>query len=161
MSADVLDLFGNAWVDKPAKRGRPVHDVTKRTRRRVSMLVALGWGNPRIASTVGVTLPTLHKHYFYELRQRDQARDRLEARRLEVAWELAEGGNVGALREFARLLDRNDRMEAERSMGAVSADQKPPTDTGKKVTDKLRAMEADAELAAQLELEAQDNVSLN
>ena len=87
-----IDLFGRPYVVKPTKRGRPPHDVTKKTRNRVSMLVALGWGNPRIASTLGVTLPTLHKYYFYELGQRDEARDRMELRRLELAWELAEKG---------------------------------------------------------------------
>ena len=98
----IFDLFGNPYVEKPSKRGRPPHEVTLKTRNRVSMLVALGWTNPRVAAALGVTLPTLHKHYFYELRQREVARDRLDMRRLELAWELAESGNVGAFKEIGR-----------------------------------------------------------
>lgn len=156
-----FDLFGNPYVERPTKRGRPPHEVTKKTRNRVSMLVALGWANPRSASALGVTLPTLHKHYFYELRQRDVARDRLELRRLELAWEMAEAGNVGAFKEFGKMLERNDRMEIEREMGA-----RPKEDgksaaaerVGKKVIDKQRAVDADADLMAELEREASHNV---
>jgi hypothetical protein len=157
-----FDLFGNPWVDRPTKRGRPPHEVTVRSRNRVSMLLALGWANPRIAAALGVTLPTLHKHYFYELRQREVARDRLELRRLELAWDLAEDGNVGAFKEFGKLLDRNDVMKAEQSMGstapeAVQSAPAPVERVGKKILDEQRAMDADAALTAELELEATQN----
>ncbi|MCO6386361.1 hypothetical protein [Aliihoeflea sp. 40Bstr573] len=158
MADAVFDLFGNPWVEKPKRRGRPVHEVSQRNRNRVSMLVALGWANPRIATVLGITLPTLHKHYFYELRQREGARDQLEVRRLELAWEMAEAGNVGALREFGRLLDRSDQMEIERAMAS-----RPPAESqtserpGKKATDAQRAMAADADLMAELEQEAAQN----
>lgn len=153
-----FDLFGNPYVERPTKRGRPPHEVTKKTRNRVSMLVALGWANPRIASALGVTLPTLHKHYFYELRQRDVARDRLELRRLELAWEMAEAGNVGAFKEFGKLLERNDRMEIEREMAATPRPEEKPERLGKKIVDKQRAIDADADLMAELEREASHNV---
>lgn len=154
-----FDLFGNPFVEKPTKRGRPPHEVTPKTRNRVSMLVALGWSNPRIATTIGVTLPTLHKHYFYELRQRDEARDRLELRRLEMAWDMAEAGNVGAFKEFGKLLERNDRMEAERKMGERNPAETAQTERpGKKMVDEQRAMDADADLMAELEREASQNV---
>jgi hypothetical protein len=159
MAGEVFDLFGNPWVDQPRKRGRPPHEVTVKTRKRVSMLVALGWTNPRIALTIGVTLKTLHKHYFHELAQRDAARDRLEARRLELAWELAEGGNVGAFREFAKLLERNDRMEIEREMASSppAEPSAPSARLGKKVIDERKAIDADADLMAELDQEARQN----
>lgn len=158
MADGEFDLFGNPWVERPRRRGRPKHEVTPKTRKRVSMLVALGWTNPRIATTMGITLPTLHKYYFYELGQREAARDMLEMRRLEMALEMAESGNVGALREFGRLLDRNDRMEAERVMATRPAEEERPTERlGKKVIDQQRAIEADADLMAELEREAQSN----
>lgn len=118
------------------------------------MLLALGWSTIRIATALGVTLPTLHKYYFYELRQQAVARDRLELRRLELAWELAEGGNVGALKEFGKLMERNDRMEAERSMAAAPNDKPPTERVGKKVVDQQLARDADADLMAELEREA-------
>lgn len=114
------------------------------------MLLALGWSTIRIASAIGVTLPTLHKHYFYELRQQEAARDRLELRRLELAWDLAEGGNVGALKEFGKLVERNDRMEAERDMASRPRAER----VGKKTLDERRAYDADTELNDELELEA-------
>lgn len=151
----ISDLFGNPWVDRPTKRGRPAHEVTVRTRNRVSMLLALGWTTIRIAAALGISLPTLHKHYFYELRQQEVARDRLELRRIELAWELAESGNVGALKEFGKLMERNDRMEAERSMSARTSDDRAPTErVGKKELDVQRAHDADADLMAELDREA-------
>ncbi len=160
-----FDLFGNEWVDCPKKRGRPEHVVTVRSRNRVSMLLALGWAPPRIAAALGVTPPTLRKHYFFELRQRDVARDRLELRRIELAWELAEAGNVGALKEFGRLLDRNDQMEAERSMSSQPEksrrDDQSGGRLGKKVLDAQLARDADADLAAELELEAAQQHAIN
>lgn len=151
------DLFGNPFVVKPTRRGRPPHDVTKKNRNRVSMLVALGWTNPRIASAIGVTLPTLHKHYFYELGQRPFARDKLELRRLELAWELAESGNVGAFKEFGKLMERNDRMEIEREIGSQSEKPPQPAKVGKKVLDEQNALDADAALMAELDLEVNQN----
>lgn len=151
-----FDLFGNPYVAKPTKRGRPKHEVSKKTRNRVSMLVALGWTNPRIAAVLDITLPTLHKYYFYELGQRDGARDKLEMRRLELAWELSEKGNVGAFKEFGKLLERSDRMVIERELGATEK-QPTPEKEGKKVIDERRAVEADEALMAELELEVSQN----
>ena len=153
-----LDMFGLPYIVKPTKRGRPAHEVTKQTRNRVNMLVAMGWANQRIASAMGVTLPTLHKYYFYELRQRDVARDRLEVRRMELIWSLAESGNVGAFKEFAKLLERNDRMEIERELASDEKTKPPaPERVGKKVADQQKALDADAALAAELELEVSQN----
>ncbi len=151
-----IDLFGNPFEPLDRKRGRPPHEVTEKNRNRVKMLVALGWANPRIANALAVSLPTLRKNYFHELKARDAARDQLEARRLELAWDLAEKGNVGAFKEFGKLLERNDRMEIEREFGASSKEEKQPQTErlGKKVIDEQRALDADAELMAELEQEA-------
>lgn len=159
VTTENFDLFGNPWVDQPTKRGRPPHEVTQKNRNRVSMLVALGWVTMRIASALGVSLPTLHRYYFYELRQREVARDRLDLRRLELAWELAEKGNVGAFKEFGKLVEKNDRMETERELGSPAASAKPATQerVGKKVLDERRALDADADLMAELEQEATQN----
>jgi len=119
------------------------------------MLLALGWSTIRIAAAIGISLPTLHRYYFYELRQQEVARDRLELRRLELAWELAAGGNVGALKEFGKLMERNDRMEAERAMASpISSDRASTERVGKKVLEEQRALDADADLMSELEQEA-------
>ena len=120
------------------------------------MLVALGWTNPRIAKAMLITLPTLRKHYFSELKFRDVARDRLNANLATKLWSLFMEGNVAAGKEFRKVLEVNDRMEAEREMGS-----RPPTDNqapaervGKKVLNERRAADADADLMAELEQEA-------
>lgn len=154
-----IDLFGNPVVDARRGVGRPSHEVTAKTRNRVKMLVALGWANPRIANALAISLPTLRKNYFQELKARDAARDQLDARRLELAWELAEGGNVGAFKEFGRLLERNDRMEIERELATEPKPSSPPPAErlGKKVLAERRAIDADADLMAELEREASHN----
>jgi hypothetical protein len=101
-----------------------------------------------------ITLPTLRKHYFSLIKRlRDTARDRLDATYAMHVWKQVQDGNVGAMRLWKDFMDRNDRMDAERSMSAVPADP-PSSRVGKKVIDEQRAIDADADLSAELEQEA-------
>lgn len=96
------------------------------------------------------------KRYFRaELKVRDAMRDRLDARRFEIALEQANAGNVTALRELGAMIDRNDRMMIEASMGK-GTDTEPASreKPGKKMIDQERAHAADADLMAELESEA-------
>src|SRR5262249_1997180 len=106
----IFDLFGDPVPANWGQRGRPEHIPTQQNRNRVSMLVALGWTNPRIAAALFVTLPTLRKHYFSELKFRDVARDRLDANIAMKLWEGVQAGNVTAIREFQAFKERNDLM---------------------------------------------------
>ncbi|MBB3396862.1 hypothetical protein [Rhizobium sp. BK060] len=155
-----FDLLGDPIPEGWGKRGRPPHLATEKNRNKVMLLLAMGWSNARIANALGITQPTLRKNYFQQLRSRDLARDRLEGARLDLAWELAKGGNVGALREFGKLMERNDRMEIERELASESKKQEkaePQERIGKKVIDERRALDADADLMAELEREASQN----
>lgn len=108
--AEVFDLFGDPVPSNWGERGRPQHVPTQQNRNRVSLLVALGWSPPRIAAALFVTSPTLRKHYFSELKFAQVARDRLVA---QLGLKLLEGvnaGNVSAIREFQKYLERNDLM---------------------------------------------------
>lgn len=108
--AEVFDLFGDPVPSNWGERGRPQHVPTQQNRNRVSLLVALGWSPPRIAAALFVTAPTLRKHYFSELKFAQVARDRLVA---QLGLKLLEGvnaGNVSAIREFQKYLERNDLM---------------------------------------------------
>ncbi len=146
-----IDLFG--YPDRPGRgqKGRPSFRPSPRDRNRVRLLLAMGWGNPRIADALEVSLPTLHKYFKTEIAERDKMRDRLDARRLELAMEEANLGNISALRELGRLIERNDRMEAERTMGEQP---KKPVPVGKKDLDRQLAKDADAHLAEELDREA-------
>lgn len=108
--SEILDLFGEAVPANWGERGRPQHIASQQNRNRVSMLVALGWSNVRIAAALFVTLPTLRKHYFSELKFRDVARDRLNATMATKLWDLFLSGNVAAGKEFRDFVEKNDLM---------------------------------------------------
>jgi hypothetical protein len=127
----VFDLFGDPVAANFGGRGRPEHLPTQQNRNRVSMLVGLGWSNERIAGAMLISLPTLRKHYFSELKLRGVARDRLDARLAMKLWQQVEGGNVGAMREFQKLLDRNDLMQYGQTRPPL-ADEAPAEKLGKK-----------------------------
>lgn len=149
----IFDLFGDPVPSNWGQRGRPEHMPTQQNRNRVSMLVAAGWSNPRIAAALYITVPTLRKHYFSELKFREVARDRLSANMLTKLWELFMAGSVAAGKEFRDVLRENDRMQIETAMGSdPKADDAPRV--GKKVADEQRAKDADADLMAELESEA-------
>ena len=119
-----FDLFGDPIAEGGRGRGRPAHVPTVENRRRVSMLLALGWGNERIAGALRITLPTFRRHYFSELKFRDVARDRLDMRRAELLWQQVEAGNVGAMKAFDRFLEKSDLMSFGRT-GAAPAQKAP------------------------------------
>lgn len=156
--AQNLDLFGHPVRDGFGQRGRPPYEPSEKDRNKIKLLLALGWANQRIANGVGVSLATLKRYFRAELRVRDAMRDRLEARRFEIAMEQANAGNVTALKELGAMIERNDRMTIEREMGSKpSGDNEKVERPGKKAIDEQRAMTADADLMAELEQEAAQN----
>jgi hypothetical protein len=156
-SAPFVDLFGDPVPANFGRRGRPEHMPTLENQNRVKMLLALGWANARIAKTIGITQPTLRKHYKFQLRQRDEMRDRLEASYVMRVWKQVEDGNVAAMRVFRDILARNDLMHAETAMAEQAAD-KPgeiaAVRVGKKLAAQAHAIDVDADLNAELESEA-------
>ena len=136
--AEIFDLFGDPVASGDGRRGRPPHLPTIQNRNKVNLLLALGWSNDRIAGALRITAPTLRRHYFSELRSRDVARDRLDLRRAEVLWREAEAGNVGAMKEFGRFLERNDLM----LFGQVSRPQPAPSPKPAKLGKKEAALAA-------------------
>jgi phage terminase small subunit len=126
-----IDLFGNPERPGRGKKGRPRFSATPRDRNRVRLLLAMGWTPPRIAGAIEVSLPTLHKYFRKELAERDAMRDRLDARRLEIAMDEANKGNVTALRELNRLIEQQEGKLADEQIrnGPV---KKPEVPLGKK-----------------------------
>ena len=150
-----FDLFGNPVRDGLGKRGRPPYEPTDKDRNKIKLLLALGWSTIRMANAIGVSPATVKRYFRAELKVRDAMRDRLDARRFEIAMEQANAGNITALRELANMIDRNDRMEIEREMGSKpKEDEASPAKLGKKMLDEQRAASADADLMAELEREA-------
>ena len=75
-SEPVVDLFGYPDRAGRGQKGRPAFQVTPRDRNRVRLLLALGWGNPRIATALEISLPTLHRYFKVEMQDRSEMRDR-------------------------------------------------------------------------------------
>ncbi|CAN5479591.1 hypothetical protein BH10PSE7_BH10PSE7_15360 [soil metagenome] len=136
------DLFGDPVPANWGRRGRPEHIPTQENRNKLSMLVALGWSNERIAASLFVTQPTLRKHYFSELKFRDVARDRLNSGLAMKLWDQVQAGNVGAMREFQKFVDRNDLMLFGRAAPPPPAAKKEPK-LGKKQADLAAAQQPD------------------
>jgi hypothetical protein len=129
LTSQHFDLFGDPIPENWGKRGRPQHVPTQENRNKVSMLLAFGWSNDRIAQALHVTPPTLRKHYLSQLRYRGEMRDRLDASLAMTLWRQVEAGNVSAMREFRALLDHNDLM----LFGGRRPDPEPkPPKLGKK-----------------------------
>jgi hypothetical protein len=113
--SEVFDLFGDPVPANHGRRGRPAHMPSQENANKVRLLLALGWSNDRIAAALFVTLPTLRKHYFSELKFREVMRDRMDARIAQRLWdEGVEKGNVAAIKEFRKLVERNDVMVGQR-----------------------------------------------
>lgn len=126
-------LWGDPVYRVLRLRGRPPFEWTQENSFKVSMLLAAGWSNTRIAGTVldprtgkSISVPTLKRYFRAELSQRDHARDQLVAKQLMVAADQAFGGNVGAMRLLDQLIAKNDQKLAASKMTqpAESADDR-------------------------------------
>lgn len=158
MGDEVSDLFGNPVRQGKGKRGRPTFEVTERNRNKVKLLLALGWSNERVSNAIDCSLATLKRYFRAELSEREMMRDRLEAERIMVMSESAMSGVIGAARVLQQMIDRNDQMQAERSLVSKPAKAQAADGLGKKAMVRAQAHDAEAELMLELEREASTHV---
>ncbi|MDE3797609.1 helix-turn-helix domain-containing protein [Sinorhizobium meliloti] len=139
-----FDLFGQPVPDWKGKRGRPPYEPTDRDRNKIKLLLALGWSIERMANGLGVSPATVKRYFRAELKQRDAMRDRLDARRFEIAMEQANAGNVAALKELGKMIERSDTMLIDARLRQAQGDRKPEKDEklGKKETQREAAKTA-------------------
>ncbi len=144
--SEIFDLFGDPVPANWGQRGRPEHVASQQNRNRVSLLVALGWGNARIAAALFITVPTLRKHYFSELKFRDTARDRLVAGIGMKLMEQVNAGNVAAMKELQKFVERNDLMlYGQAAPPKPKAKEDKPAKLGKKEAALIAAQQPNAE----------------
>ena len=105
-----LDLLGDPIPEGMGKRGRPPHLVTLENRRKVMMLAAFDRNELQIAAALSISVPTLKKHYFRELRSRLEARQRLEGKALYALVDQVEKGNAAAIALLFKRFDRHDMI---------------------------------------------------
>jgi len=103
-----LDLLGDPIPPNMGRRGRPPHLPTIENRRKVMVLAAFDRNEDQIAAALSISVPTLKKHYFRELRQRLEARQRLDAKVLMALVDQIEKGNVAAMAQYFKRADKHD-----------------------------------------------------
>ena len=134
------DLFGDLTTLPSGRRGRPSHRWAQSAADKVMLGLAMGYTNAEIASGLGISLPTLRKYYFSELKRRDMQRARFELWRAEQLARAANDGNVGAMKQLGQLMERRDRQLAEQRLR--EEDEKPVPPQGKKEQARLDAQAA-------------------
>lgn len=119
-----IDLLGDPVPENFGRRGRPAHIPTGENCNKIRLLLAFGWSNKRIAAALRITGATLRKHYFRELRQREEARPALEAKTIMLLYTSAEGGNVGAMKELRRMIERDDLVRPPARAASAPKEEK-------------------------------------
>ncbi|MEI4470935.1 hypothetical protein [Frigidibacter sp. MR17.24] len=100
----------------------------------------MGYKPEEIAQGLHISLPTLRKYYFSELQAAPMQRTRFELWRAKVLADEANRGNVGALKELGKILEKRDRHLAEqRLLGGEG--KKPEEPIGKKEAARRAAAE--------------------
>ena len=114
--AENLDLLG--WpIPEPRDAGRPEHVPSDENRNKIMMLLVFGRTNAEIAKAIGVSQPTLRKHYLQQLEQRKIARLQLDATRYAALYAKVLAGDVGANKELGKMLTEHDRKEMAAAFG--------------------------------------------
>lgn len=153
MSSEFSDLFGNPVVVTERRRGRPAFVWTPEKSNKVKLALALGWSGERIANALAISLATLKRYFRAELKERDIARDQMELQRLHLAMTMAEKGNVGAMRQVDRLVDRSDNMLASARLrdaqGGARQGDRPAAEPPQRKLGKKAQADEDAKTAGQ------------
>jgi hypothetical protein len=135
-----VDLFGDPILPREEGRGRPEHKWSLENSNKVLLAFARGLDVKDAATAIGVSVPTLRKHYFAEVKKRDSAKLRMEMTQLSRLNSAAAAGNVAAEKELGKRLkmatmeDTAERV-AGRGRNGAPASQK----LGKKEEAKVAA----------------------
>lgn len=122
MSYD-FDLFGNPVDAAGRKAGRPEHEPTQEMIINIMVLLAAGMTNKEVAQTVGISVPTLRKHYFHLTRNRDVLLNRLQAKLRTAQIQQGLAGNAAALAGALRTLDTVNAERVSRTLSEKTANQ--------------------------------------
>lgn len=101
-----VDLFGDPVLPAKEGRGRPEHSWSVANSNKVLLAFVRGLTVKQAATAIGVSVPTLRKHYSSELAQREAAAIRYEMVQFSRLNELAKAGSVPAEKELARRLEK-------------------------------------------------------
>ena len=115
-----FDLFGEPLPRNHGEPGRNEHVATAEKVSRVRALVLANWTMREIAEEIGVSTPTLRKHYF-STRAIKAARAiairEVEGQVLVQLMRAAEGGNVSAMKELRKVVEAKRLADLPAEMG--------------------------------------------
>ena len=151
-----FDLLGDPVPENHGKAGRNGHVPTKEMSNKIKVLLVSGMKLEEIARQVGISVPTIRKHYFANGKvkatmARSLALSEARARNLLRLEEAAAAGNVSAMGKLEAVLARYERELADEGWisdqsSKKSKPKKAEKPIGKKDLDRQSAMEAEAEL---------------
>lgn len=147
-----FDLLGDPIPENHGKPGANGHTPTAESVSKVRSLLAADMDLKDIAVELGITAPTLRKHYFQngKINVKDAKRRARQEQRAKLMLKLDEQvdkGNVSAIRTMKQILDEEDKAadfkelaQGNSSKGTQKKD--PPMPKGKK--DQLQRAATDA-----------------
>ncbi|WP_145962855.1 hypothetical protein [Mangrovicoccus ximenensis] len=103
-----FDLLGDPIPENFGAAGRNGHVVTKESYNKVRLLVLAGMDAKQIGEEIGISAPTVRKHYFSRRSIKEAAGRVLveqRARMMILLDQAAAEGNVAAQKEMLRLID--------------------------------------------------------
>ncbi|EGI55002.1 hypothetical protein SUS17_2098 [Sphingomonas sp. S17] len=104
------------------------------------MAFAMGRSEKEAATAIGISVPTLRKHYFSEVAKRKDAKLRMEMTQLSRLNNAAADGNVTAEKELFKRLDKAAIEQMADRVVERGRQSKAPK--GKKVAEREAAQEA-------------------
>ncbi len=101
-----FDLFGQPLPRNLGEVGRNEHVPTAENVSRVRQLVLAGWTTDQIAVELGISRPTLRKHYLPDIKKaRRAALAEMKAKNIARLEKAADDGNVAAIKELNRIVE--------------------------------------------------------
>jgi len=137
-----FDLFGNPYDAGPRPAGRPEHKPTEESIINIMVLLASGMTNREVAKTVGISVPTLRKHYLHLTKNRDALLARLKAKLRTAQIQQGLAGNAAALSASLRMLDTVSAERVARNLRDKAANQPAPRGYVSKKDQRLESAQA-------------------
>jgi hypothetical protein len=126
-----VNLFGEPVPERRSARGRPQKCWTVENSRFLLIAAMLGHSLADAASVIGMSLPTVRKHYFSEVEYWDRAKLRMRIKAMGHLIEEMEKGNVAATKQLMKELERAD-MPGGAARASAAPRKSKPAKLGKK-----------------------------
>ncbi|SHI90818.1 hypothetical protein [Wenxinia saemankumensis] len=140
----VNDMFGVPCTQPSGRRGRPAFRWSLEAENRVRLGLALGHKPLAVAHSVGIkSMPTFRKYFSSALQEAAMHRDAFEIWQAQLLADLANAGNVGAIKELRRIAEKRDRLLAEERMRELG-DEDDDAPVGKKEAQRRAALELES-----------------